>query len=355
MKRLGFLLLTLSMIIGLLPKAAYASEIANFNQDLTAYLDEVSATRGFEVNEDDIDQSLSAYYMTTDDFTTVDEMKEFLGEVINADLSNLDSIYETYELDQTSLTQLLSEYGEGLDDYIFVSDLDWAVAFYTDSDSGEDTTDLGIDPTAYLEMLDQLGLSEDELTALQDHYTSISDSLLSADVQSQLEDLSNRAQNLQNSLLEKVAEDPDYKPTDTEINEMVSVYDELYDIFQINVEYSLNIDGTNTPVTLAELLRMDDITTADLNLAIYNSNNELLADAVVTSDFVTSILGDLIDVTESDNSASDDDNAQTVKGGELPKTASNYLSNALLGLFVALAGILVYLKVRTGKGETFTK
>lgn len=37
----------------------------------------------------------------------------------------------------------------------------------------------------------------------------------------------------------------------------------------------------------------------------------------------------------------------TVKGGKLPKTASDYIPNALFGLFIVMLGIFMYGKVRT--------
>jgi processed acidic surface protein len=37
---------------------------------------------------------------------------------------------------------------------------------------------------------------------------------------------------------------------------------------------------------------------------------------------------------------------KTVKGAKLPKTASDYIPNALIGLAIALAGIFLYRRVR---------
>ena len=55
------------------------------------------------------------------------------------------------------------------------------------------------------------------------------------------------------------------------------------------------------------------------------------------------------------NSDSNNEVIQTVKGGELPKTAGNYVLNALIGFSVMLAGLVVFKKVRIEKGEDSRK
>ena len=120
MKKIKTLLLTLSLVLTMFTQTAYAAEIKNSTLDLTAYLNEVSTTRGFEVSEEVIELSLLLYGKSLSDFTTAEEMKAFLGEAIKSDLSNLAGVYSKYELDQAAVTELLNEYGEDFNDYVFV-------------------------------------------------------------------------------------------------------------------------------------------------------------------------------------------------------------------------------------------
>jgi len=460
MKKLGILLLALLMVVGVLPSAAFAAESTSNNLDLTNYLNEVSTTRGYEVSKDDIDLSLANYGMTTDDFNTVDEIKSYLGEVINADSSNLNSIYENYELDQTTLPQLLNEYGEELNDYVFLNDLDYALDLYTYSfqqevdfdtklsaylvdvstvrgfdvteeyinsylseyststDDFETVSDLSeylgdvmradlsnldylytnfgmdeqallqlieengktindfvyidqlealiwpslggnysaIDPAMIMDILKQLDLTEEELQNLEAHFLSITDYLSSAEVQAQLEQVVNRMMELSGTLIEKGTADENYKPSDAEIAEFASIYEELLTMVKLKVVFSLSIEGVDTPYSVEELMKMDetDIKDTDIKIAVYNDNSELLADLVVTSEFLNSKLGGIIEKVD-DAVNIENDSVQTVKGGQLPKTASNYIPNALLGLLITIVGILIYRKVRNDKDESLEK
>jgi hypothetical protein len=149
MKKFELLLLIFSLVLGMFPQAAFATEGSSFDQDLASYLNNTSTERGFDVTQEAIDKSLAGYEKTISDFTTVDDISTLLGEVIKADNSNLTAIYTKYNLDQASLTQLLSEYGEGLADYVFIHDLDTALALYIQSttETTNTTTDTSSETT----------------------------------------------------------------------------------------------------------------------------------------------------------------------------------------------------------------
>ncbi len=464
MKKLGLILITLSMLLGLLPTTAMAAEVNTFDQKLALYLEEVSTARGFDVSKADIEKSLATYEMTLADFQSIDDMKSLLGEVIKADLSNLTSIYEAYGLNQETLTQELNEYGEELKDYIYLSDLDMALSFYTEDgefeqeadyeakltayladvsavrgfevtkedlnkylkeyftstdefetvsdledflgdvikadlsnfdyfnteydmskeavlqlikDNGKNIEDFiyieqveelvwetgeddlsGMDPTALLGMLNQLGLTEDELTNLQNHFIGLTDYLSDAEVQSKLEELGNRFMAFAEKAIENGA-DENYKPTDAEITEIVSLYEEMLSLFKLKVSYSLIVDGVTTPVTMAELMKLEELGDADFKIELYNSDSELLADFVITSEFIKENFGEIVEDVNNAVGADKDNKpakpVKTVKGGKLPDTASDYIPNALYGLLVALGGIIVYRKVRKDKVEIIEK
>ncbi len=473
MKKIVPLLLVLFFVLGMQPQVAFAAENSSFDQDLAAYLNKVSTERGFSVNQGAIEESLAKYEKTMTDFTTVDEINILLGEVIKADYSNLSNIYKKYSLDQASLTKLLSEYGEGLEDYIYVHNLDTALTFYvqgatniaptqaptqapegnTDTSetgyngelitylaniskirgfvvsidaineylseydmstadftsveelkdylgevitkdlsnldyfntkynmdqqmilqliedngknmndyifmdqieelvwSSQEDLDFGIDPTILLGYLEQIGLTQAELQNLQNHFMNNEEYFSSAEVQTKIEEISTRMIAFAQDLVAKGEADPNYKMSDTELKEFVSFYEEILSLAKLKAVVSISKDGADQTISIFDLLKLEeeDMLNKDLKVAIYNMDSELLADFVVTSDFIRDNLGGVIDDVE--NAAEGIQTIQTVKGGKLPKTASNDLAFVLLGLVVTSVGVYVYRKVRNDKGE----
>lgn len=337
------------MVIALFPQKAFAAESNSFDQDMAQYLADASSTRGFEVNQDDINQSLAQYGMTTDDFTSVEEIKSFLGVVIKADMSNLNDIYQSYDLDQSTLADVLSGYGEDLNDYVFLDDLDNALTLYTGNGADNQGSEIGsnLDLTQIMSIFSQSGITDSEIQNLKDYYTSMEDYLSGADVQKQLENLSTRMMTLGQTLIEKGTADKNYQPSEEEINQLVSAYDEMLSIMKVKVAFSLSQNGSDTPISFTELLKMNDMGEANLKLQLFTADSKLLADMVLQGDPGKSGLGEILGEVSGTNS-----DHSTVKGGTLPKTASDNLSNTVLGLFVATAGILIYRKVRNDKSET---
>jgi hypothetical protein len=345
MKRIGLLLLAFTMLLGFMPKTAMAAVNTYSEQDLTNYLVEVSNTRGFEVTKADINEALSLNDKSTSDFTSIEDLKGVLGDVIKSDFSNLEELYTKYNLDQDTLPALLSEYGDNLKDYIFVNELDTALGFYTESSK---STLSGIDTAALMSMLGQLDLSEQEVQKLKDYYASMSDYLSSGEVEAQLQTLQTKMMAFLEKLQQERAANENYKPSDAEIKEMVSYYNEILSIMKIKMEFSL-VDGDNsTPISMEELFKLEELKASDLKMKVFGSNGEFLADFVVTSDLIKSLQGEII--KDGGNLVNPTD-VKTVKGGKLPKTATNYLPYAFFGLFLSAAGVFLYRKVRNDKVE----
>ncbi|MFF2499018.1 processed acidic surface protein [Peribacillus sp. NPDC058075] len=467
MKKLWTILVSFALLISLFPQLASAAPSKNFDQELTKYLKEVSLVRGFEVTKDDIETSLSFYDESIKNFESIGDLKEALGEVIKADLSNLDAIYEDYNLTNESLNNLLQENGEELDDYIFIWDLDEAVYFFTEEGDFErdpnfdkelvsylakvskergfevtkedieaslesydfsleefesveelseflgdvikaDLSNLdyfnenyGLDKQALLQMLEkngedisdyiymdhleetvwnltgggmdgevaedllpifeeELGLTEEELQRLEDHLMSLEEHLSNPETVKQLEDLGNRMMAFEEF-------DVATELTAEQIAEMASIYEELLSIFKLNVSYSLVKSGSESPVSLMDLMKLEELKGANLKINIYNTDGKFLADLLITgemvdSDTLTNAGGQIKESAKEVQktiekapvakpvkqkiSTHTNSEHQTVKGAKLPNTASDYLPSALLGLFLVLVGSLMYRKIR---------
>jgi processed acidic surface protein len=483
MKKLGAILLSLSLVFGLFPKDIFAAQNRQFEKDFAEYLAQISEVRGFEVTKDDIEASLAAYELTINDFDSVEELSDFLGEVIKADLSNLDSIYEEYELDEASLVQLLKEHGEELNDYVFLDDLYEALYTYTDDgeferdpnfeqklseylteisairgfevtkndiekslalygeslenfETVEDLSDylgdvikadlsnldyfeenFGMDKQSILDLLkengkdindyifidnleqdiwnysdgmlpgieeevvkellpifeEELGLTQEELQRIEDHLMSLEEHLSNPETLERLDQLANRMMAFEEF-------DAATELTPEQIAEIASIYEELLSIFKLKATYSLVKDGSETPLSLADLFQIEELKGANLKVFLYSEDGKFLADLIVTGEMVDSDTvidtGEQIDestkeaketikqvtiakpekqkpVLKTDTAekrkviAQKNDKYKTVKGAKLPKTASDYIPNALFGLFIALAGVLIYRKVRS--------
>ncbi|WP_160721891.1 processed acidic surface protein [Bacillus sp. USDA818B3_A] len=466
MKKLGAIILTFALLIGLSPQLTMAAQNTNFEQELSQYLQKVSQERGFKVSRDMIEESLALNGESIEDYQSVKEMEDSLGEVIKADLSNLDSIYEEYELDKDSLNELLNEYGEEINDYIFLNDLDQAVSFYSEDstferdpdfdqnlanyltqistergfevtkekieaslslyetslDEFETVKDLSdflgdvikadlsnldyfkenydLDQQALLKLLEDNGktindyvfiddleqtvwelnggdfpgmdeeiigellpifqeevdLTDEELQRLEDHLLSLEDHFTDPETLAELEELGNRMMAFEDF-------DTADELSSEQIAELASIYEELLSIFQLKVSYSLVASGKDTPISLIDLMHLEELKGANLKVMIYSLDGKFLADLIVTGEMVDS--GTVVDTGEQIKDSADEaaktveqspvikkkpqkeaPASKTVKGAKLPKTASDYLPQALLGLFFVAAGLFTYRKVR---------
>ncbi|MFB3163798.1 processed acidic surface protein [Neobacillus sp. 179-J 1A1 HS] len=329
----------------------------NFDQDLVEYLAMVSEERGFEVTKEDIETSLAIYESTLEEFESVEDLSAFLSEVIKADLSNLDYFYENYELDQKALFQLLEENGKDLNDYVYVDDLENAVWEY----SGDELNP-GMDEEIAEELLpifqEEIDLTDEELQRIEEHLMSLEEQLSDPAILERLEELGNRMMAFEEF-------DAAAELTAEQIAEIASIYDEFLSIFKLKADFTLVKGGSETPLSFWDLLKMEELKGANLKVALFSTDGQLLADLIVTGEMVDSETvietGEQIEESTEEVTKTVEQPAaakpqksmsnvksevKTVKGAKLPKTASDYLPNALLGLAVVLIGILIFRKVR---------
>ena len=465
MKKLGVILLSILLLVGLFPQSTIAAQNDNFEQELTQYLEELSNERGFEVTKEDIEESLASYSEKLEDYETIEELVVGLGEIIKADLSNLDYIYELYELDEEMLNALLEEYGETVSDYIFVYGLEDAIYFYQENrvieqdpnfeqnlvdylakvseirgfevtkadveaslfsyetkfeefETVEDLSDFlgdvikadlsnlvffqetyGLDKQSILQLLEengddindfvyiedlieivwvpneeefpgieeemidellpiileQIDLTEQELNQLGEHFMSIEDYLSNPETLERLNKLGERFMALENV-------NPSSELTEEQFAVIESIYIELLSIFKLDLKYSLIKDGLVTPLTFIELSKIKDLKGgAIVKVELYSTDSQFLADVIITSELLSSMeelikdsAEEVIEIVKQPSIAKPEKQKEveikTVKGAKLPKTASNYIPNTILGLFIVFAGILMYRKEKNAKG-----
>jgi len=332
------------LLLAVAPNISFAAQSTSFNADLDAYLKEISEIRGFFVTKEDIEKSLSNYDEEIADFDSMDGedgLKSFLGDVIKEDYSNLTDILEANDITLDELQALLKENGEDINDYVFVDDLDEAVYFYLNPD--DSGLDFGIDEEMIKELLpmiqEEFDLSDQEVTNLKNHLEKISDKLSTPEAISKMEQLAQRMENF------GVFDSLDDLTAD-QVQEMLSIYDELFSLVELKVKFSLVKGNKETPLSLLDIMKMDELINAKLKVYIYDLDGNLLADLIITGDMVDSgtvqDIGKNIDtVTKKvEKVTTQKPVVKTVKGGQLPNTAGNYVLNILIGIMIALAGMI---------------
>lgn len=458
MKKAGVILLAFALIACLFPLSVKASETTDFSTDLTAYLTLLSEERGKEVTKDDIEYVLNIYSESLTDFDSVAGLKDYLGEVVKADYSNLTSIYEKYSLDQNSLTALLEDNGETLDDYIFLNELEASIAFYQDSKTEQeagfedklntylsdisairgftvsrysieaflsrydmslsdmetvadlkdflgdviknDLSNLNYFQTEYglskadidgrlgtinktlndyvfmddleydildnddgkitykymMDMFEQyypgitdkLGITEEEFTKAYQYFTTLKDYYSSEETMNKMLTLMGRLQTIMESLPES-----NDKVTLSQMNEMQDIYKEMQDILKIKITYSILENGKKVPLTLLDLINGKDLENAVLSVDIYTDSNELLMDFNLSADMFGELLEDVKDTpvtgTDSTGGKTISTTVKTITGGKLPKTASNYTAMIIIGALLTVTGTA--LKLNRKKGD----
>jgi processed acidic surface protein len=338
-KRWTAMFLLLVLVFSLVPIKSFAA-VAQDDPELLEYLQQVSTTRGFEITVEDFEDYLLEYFESgLEDWENFAEVQEYLGEVIEADYSNLQSIYEEYDLNHESLTLLLEENGDTLENYIYVEGLDGMVYFYTE-DSLEE-----IPEEAFEDLFTEFGLTGEELEKLWAHLGSLQAKFEDPAVQQRLVELGEQMVNFEE--FESVEE-----LTDEQITQFLSIFNELLEIVELEPKFYLTKGDEVKPITLRELMMLKDPQGYHLLIELYNKNGELLLNMVLTpemigSEIIEEIGDDVKEVPDAVEEIKTSPNKpKTEKGGKLPNTASDFGSNGILGLSIAAAGYVLYRRVR---------
>ncbi|MED4284858.1 processed acidic surface protein [Priestia megaterium] len=405
MKKWGMLVLSLLILFGMFPTMSLAAQSKTFDIDLSTYLKEVSEIRGSEVTKDDIEYALYSFdeTLSLDDFKTIEELKDFLGEPIASDLHNLNSIYMDYNLNEKSLKALLKENGLTIDDFIYEEDLYYAVYLYTEGsvevssnhlDETEKVSDLEelSDLLGFLQ--DEFGLTVEEMDRINAHLSSINDEVSDLTTLYRLNDVGTKLTSFKQLKTAK-----ELKPD--QIADLLSIYNEIASIFHIKSSFVLIQGDSEKPLSFVNLMNLEELKRSNLKITLSTTEGRFLADLVLTGDMVNSNVltaaGEELQkpaeqakessLKEANSKAignnTDDlttekempvaakkietivENKQDVaplskevknlkhtknepvdEGKVMPETATNYLLVIMLGVAVAMLGLLVYRSVK---------
>ncbi|WHX61811.1 processed acidic surface protein [Peribacillus frigoritolerans] len=305
------------------------------NQDeLNAYLSEVRMT------QEELEEYLSYYDLTLNELKSAEELRETLGPAVTPE--TLQNLLKQYEMTEAELTELLMEYGELeegdsiIDTFHFIYDIEDIIDLEMDYDEEE----MEYDEEEISDLMDglftEIGLTDEELDRFMNHLLPIVED---PSFESRLMAISDRMNQLEyfETIDELSAE---------QVAELLSIYNDLQSLLQIQFKFELIQDGVTTNLSLEALFQLKELTNASLLVSIYDLNGNFLLDFTLTGEMIGS---DLVKETGNDMKQSTEviskvaevkkekkkptkPEHKTEKGGVLPKTAGNYLFGALCGL-----------------------
>ncbi|MFY0758596.1 processed acidic surface protein [Metabacillus dongyingensis] len=164
------------------------------------------------------------------------------------------------------MLQLLAENDKDLHDYIYIFELEETVWTLMGMEEG-----IAEDLLPIFE--DELGLTEKELQNIEEHMISLDDHLSDQATIERLDVLGNRMLAIGEF---EVTEDL----SAGQIAELASIYDEILSIFKLKASYSLVKDGSETSLSLADLIRLDELKGANLKVTLFSADGTFLAGPV---------------------------------------------------------------------------
>lgn len=277
-----------------------------------------------------------------------EELHEYVDFYLNGeagtpiDEENLQLLLKDYGfVSKEALEQFLNENDDTIENYDYIEDLEFAVDFYVNGDE-------------YLDeiygLFKEIGLTDKELEKLFTHLETLDfeDPVF-------LEKLI--------ELSERMIAFEDFETAEElsaeQIAELFDIFSDLLDLFQLETKYYLVKDGEKQTVSFETLMTMDTTNGYDLLIELYNNQGGFLADILLTADMFGS---DLIKETGQDIKQAEEivtknqrvsegtktvkPPVKTVKGGKLPKTASDYAGNAIAGFALVLVGFAMFRRLK---------
>jgi processed acidic surface protein len=227
--------------------------------ELNQYLAEIGWTK------QELFDYLSYYEIPLDDFNTVEELKDVMGTPINS--KNFQELLTKYGLTEKEFNDLMDHFGDNLNDYKFIEDLDASVEFYVNNDEYMAETE---------KALGEFGITEEEAERFFNYLAEVEEKN-----KDQLDQIATN-----DTLWEKFTnvEDPS-QLSDEELNEMVQILEQTIALYEIKMNFKVN----GQPVTLNDLLKMQEPPKGSLSGSVYSTSGELLIDFNIPREFFESL------------------------------------------------------------------
>ncbi|MFC0557561.1 processed acidic surface protein [Halalkalibacter alkalisediminis] len=313
MKRLLFTSLITIMMALQIPLSAFA-QISN--EEIDQYLSPIGWTT------EKLENYLQDYFdMSIHEFETFEDLKNWIGTPITAE--NRQALLNQFNMTLEDLEVLLTEYGESPADYYFVEDLESAIHFYMnfDNELGEVTNFFAL-----------LGITDEELEKLFLHLSKLDEETVEAHMSA-----------LEERII-AIGEFSDVKAlTQEQKEEMVSLFTDMLAAFKMTAKFHLESNGQREPVSLSDLLDMETLNGNILIIEFYDEEGNLLLDMSIDEDLFDSAFieeaGELLTILPQLAH-------EHPLGAKMPETASPYVENMLIGLFLSMLALVLFARFR---------
>ncbi|WP_167553212.1 processed acidic surface protein [Evansella clarkii] len=351
MKKVLSVFLCLALLFSLSAPSVFAAISQN---ELDTYLEEV------ELDQEELEERLMGQGFTLEELDSTEDFEWILGRPLTDEI--VEEYLEFYGVTYIEMEEILASYGVKLEDFYFEYELDfylWDYLYDHEWDWTEEEWEEFhrefLEEIYYelSELFEEIGLTLEEFKRLVKHFEYVIETT---------DDLLDRLL----ALDERIYALPDFESVDEltaeQIAEVLSIFKEMANIFQLDFKFYLVKGDEKLPVTFAEMMKITDLDGYALLIELYNYEGEFLADIIITADLFGS---DLIKETGSEmknvtkevkavqekapEKTAEDKSApvaKTEKGGKLPKTASEYPLYMILGLLITGAGVVVFRKVK---------
>ncbi|MED4055071.1 processed acidic surface protein [Niallia taxi] len=313
----GITLSTLACLLLLLnPVGAFA---APTNEEVSQLANSLGWTT------DDLENYLSDKELSLEHFDSIESLKDYLGTPITPD--NLNKLLKNYNMTQEELEILLTGFNESVQDYWFIEDLDVAIDFYQNHEEQMQNLEA---------FLLNIGMTEDETASLYQHFKKLDKQALANNISNWKEELQAFATMDQEEQLSSAN-----KESLLSIWKNVSKQLELTPVF-----YSVDDNGNRKEIVLDEFLQAPQYDTVALE--IYDSNDALLVDTVIspeklTSGFAVAAADKVVNLAELSG------NLTTLYDSQLPNTASFIPLFLFAGYLCVLTGCIILLRNKSKK------
>ncbi len=318
MKRSVLLFLFVSFIIcsSIYSGGEASAQVAEV--ELQQFLIEINWT------SDELMDYLQFHEVSLEEFDSITELRDFLGTPITSE--NLNGLLSEYNIDQNDLQTLLAEFGETIDDYQFIEDLNLDVEFFLNYQE---------DFIVVNDFLSLFALTEDEIQTLFDHFRSLED-------ESRKENLNELTMSLDAVNYLRGA---DQLSTEEE-ESLLSLWNDMFEALQIDASFFLEKDDEKIEVELNDLIEKQSFDGYNLLMFLHNYEGELLATLAFSEEMFDSHLmyESLEHIVEVASLA--DEYHGMLQTAKLPVTAAHYLSNILFSLFLIISGIAILVLVK---------
>jgi processed acidic surface protein len=296
------------------------------NEELSQYIEKVGLTN------EELTNYLAFYHLSLEEFDSVADLDSFLGTPINSE--NLNHLLTVHDLSVEELQALLSGFGENIDDYLFIEDLEVDVNFYLKHAE--------IIHEAK-RLLSDIGMTNEEADQFFEH-------IISLNKNGSLED---ELRTISINLEQYYSYDTNTTLSEGQKEDLITHFENMLSILHLSPSYYVMSNETQQQTTLEnlltdELVGEDQIVVVQLN----NDQNQIIMDLELPKDKLSSdfliVRGEqFLNIATLANELN-----ATMMAAELPNTASPFWNNIMIGLILILLGWLIIFKNTPSKNET---